>query len=156
ELGREGRCEAVRSHPLEPLAHLALDLVELGGVDALRLELGAEDDDRIALPPAVELAFGPVRTRIASRVAHEAVRQRLAEHAPLPPARVRHRVPGSLAHGPHAHAVDRLGRDAHDLGASAYLSGSDGAERRVLAVAVVLADEHDRQAEDLCEVEALE
>src|SRR5262245_27144563 len=77
ELGREGRREAVRSHPLESLGHLALDLDDLAGVDPLRLELGAEDDDRIALPPPVELPFGPIRARIASRVPDEAVRQRL-------------------------------------------------------------------------------
>ena len=52
---------------------------------------------------------------------------------------------GRLAHGPDAHAVDRLGGHAHDLGACPDLARGDRAERRVLAVAVVLADEHERQ-----------
>ena len=44
----------------------------------------------------------------------------------------------------------------HDLGACADLARGHRAERRVLAVAVVLADEDERQLEDLREVEALE
>ena len=40
------------------------------------------DDERIALPPALELARGPVLARVAARVADEAIRQRLDELGP--------------------------------------------------------------------------
>ena len=156
QLGRERRGEPALAHPLELRAHLGLDLVEVARVDPLGLELRAEDDDRVPRPPLLELALGAIRAGIASRVADEAVRERLDEHRPVTRARMRDRVAGRLAHGPHAHAVDRLGGHAHDLGACPNLARGDRAERRVLAVAVVLADEHDGQAEDLREVETLE
>ena len=66
------------------------------------------------------------------------------------------RTCGSLAHEPDAHAVDRLRRDVHDLRARSDLARRHRAERRVLAVAVVLADEEEGQLQDLAEVEALE
>ena len=98
----------------------------------------------------------PVLARVAARVADEPVGDRLDEararrrRAPARPRAAPRRA------SPTRHPVDRLGRDLHHLGAGADRPGGHLLEGRVLAVAVVLADEHDRQAHHLAEVEALE
>src|SRR5262245_17126077 len=79
QVARERRREATLAHPLQLVARLLLDLVDRRPGDALRLELRAEEDDRVARPPLVELAVGPVRARVAPRVPHEPVRDRLQE-----------------------------------------------------------------------------
>ena len=84
-----------------------------------------------------------------------AVRDRLEEVRAAAGARVRDGPAGRSPHGDDAHAVDRLGRHLHRLGAGADRAGGDVLERRVLAVAVVLAQEDDRQPQHRAEVEAL-
>ena len=96
---------------------------------------------RIALPPAVELALGPVLAGIAARVADEAVRERLDEHGTVARARVRDRVRAA------SRTVQTLMPSIVSAvtpmtSARARISPAvTGLERRVLAVAVVLADE---------------
>ena len=104
----------------------------------------------------LELTVGAIGAGVAARVADEAVRQSLDEHRPVPRAGMRDGALGGLTHGPDAHPVDRLRRNAHDLRTSPDLARRHRPERRVLAVPVVLADENERQLEDLAEVEALE
>ena len=100
----------------------------------------------VALAPAVELALGAVLAGVAARVTHEAIGARLDE----------------LGAAAGADALDDLGRGgptARTSMPSSFVVGScnaaargndaaggDGLERRVLAVAVVLAHEDDRAA----------
>ena len=80
--------------------HLALESVERRGVDALRLELRAEHDDRIARPPLLELALHPIGAGIAARVPDEAIRQRLDERRPVAATRMSDCACRGLAHAP--------------------------------------------------------
>ena len=133
-----------------------LELVEASRCDTLRLELRTQHGERIPRRPFLELALRPIGAGIATRVSDEPVRECLDERRPVALAHVGERTCGSLAHEPDAHAVDRLRRDVHDLRARSDLARRHRAERRVLAVAVVLADEEEGQLQDLAEVEALE
>ena len=73
-----------------------------------------------------------------------------------PPARAWATARGGCgAHGDDAHPVDGLGGNLHRLRAGADRAGGDILERRVLAVAVVLAEEDDREPQHGAEVEAL-
>src|SRR5206468_5711334 len=123
QLVRERSCETALAHPRQLVRHPLLDVVESRRLDALGLELCAEDDDRVPRPPLVELALGAVRTGIAARVTDEAVGESLDERGPLARTGVRDSAVRRLADRPHAHAVDRLCRDLHDLGACADLAG---------------------------------
>ena len=158
ELGRERRGEArARASARARSRQLALDLVELAGVDALGLELRAQErrsgraSRQSSSSPSGRYAPGSLRECPTKRYVSASTNA-----GPSPARACASARAGGLAHGPHAHAVDRLRRDAHDLGARADLARRHRAERRVLAVAVVLAHEHERQPLHLREVEALE
>ena len=138
------RSKPALPHALELVGHFLLELVEAGWFDALGFELRTEQDDRIARLPLVELSFRPIRARVATRVAAEAVGQRLDERRSVVASRVRERALRRLPYRPHRHAVDCLGRNLHHLRTRLDLARCHGAECRVLPVAVVLTDEDDR------------
>src|ERR1700750_1109632 len=79
QVRRERRLEPALAHPLQLVGELALELVELRRGHALRLELGAQDDDRVTPLPLVELSLGAVGAGVAPGMADEAVRDRLDE-----------------------------------------------------------------------------
>src|SRR4051812_33434837 len=142
------------------LADLVVDLllerVEPGLVDAVALDQpAAPDQQRIARAPLVELTGLAVAPRIAARVPDEAIRHRLDELRALAAPRPLDRLGRDLAHLPDVVAVDRDRRDPERRRAVGDLAGGDVLVGRELAVAVVLAHEHDGEAEDLGEVQAL-
>src|SRR5919108_5076781 len=109
--GRERRGEPALPHPLQLVAQLLLELVETTRLDPLGFELRAEEHDRVARLPVVELSLGPVGAGIAARVADEAIRERLDEGRAVAVPRARDRSLGSVTDDPYTHAVDRLGGD---------------------------------------------
>ena len=118
-------------------------------------EASPGDEQRVALAPAVELAFRPVGAGVAARVPHEAVGQRLHERGPLSGANRLEGCGHRLAHRPDVVAVDGLAGDPHHVGARLDASGGDELGARVLAVDVVLAHVERGEREDLRVIEAL-
>ena len=102
-----GAASARSCIPLQLGRHLRLDTIQLGRGDT---ELVAHDPprdrQRIALPPAIELALRPVLARVAPRMA-----RRTGTCAPPRTPAHRRRAPGPPPrppppHRPHVHAVD--------------------------------------------------
>ena len=86
---------------------------------------------------------------------HVAIRDRLQEERAAAGAGVRDCPTGCFSHRQDAHAVDGFRRHLHRLRAGTNRSRGDLLEGRVLAVAVVLAEEDDRKPQHGAEVEAL-
>src|SRR5579863_9768048 len=101
ELAREGCRERRGFDPVELLAHLGLCLSQVCLADPADLQEVARDPERVALPPALELAFRPILAQIASRVADEAVGACLDELGPASCADPLDDVAGCGAHGLH-------------------------------------------------------
>src|ERR671936_131924 len=106
QLVRERRRETAFAHAFQLLVDLALELVQAARFDAFGFELRAEEHDRVARLPLVELSLGPVRAGIAARVTDEPVRQRLDERGSVPAAYMCERPRRGVAHRPDAHPVD--------------------------------------------------
>src|SRR6185436_6607326 len=114
------------------------------------------DDERVARLPALELALGPVLPGVAARMPDEAVRPGLDELRPAALADPLDDLPRRCTDGSDVHPVELRRGQLERRRARDDPAGRDGLERRVLAVAVVLADVDDGQLEDLREVQALE
>jgi hypothetical protein len=127
---------------------------DLRGVDPGVLKLLLEPRDGIALEPRLELTLGPVLRRVAPRVALVAVRECLDERGSVAAACPLGRTVHRFVH--HEHVVSVYGLRLHRVGGSALGQPVDrrcAAQRAVLAVEVVLAYEHDRQAPHRCQVQ---
>src|SRR3954470_3200066 len=153
---RERRLDGGRGDLPDLVVDLLLERIERGLLDAVALhQPAAAHQQRIARAPLVELAGFAIAPGVAARVPDEAVGHRLDELRALAAARALDRFGGGLAHLPHVVAVDGDRRDAERGRAVGDLAGGDVLVGGELAVAVVLAHEHDRQVEDLREVQAL-
>src|SRR5919201_2033172 len=89
-------------------------------------------------------------------MADEAIGQRFDEARTIAGSGAFDGVAGSATHSRYVVAVDRLRRNLHRLRPSDDLARGDVAKRRVLAVAVVLANEDHRQPQHSREIHALE
>ena len=119
-------------------------------------QAGGEPGDRVLRLPVGELGQLAVLGRIALVVAAQSVDQGLDERRPVAGARPGDRLADRRVDREDVVAVDRHGRDAVDAGVvGEVLHLRVGGERRELGVAVVLAEEHDRQPPEARDVQGL-
>ena len=139
------------------VVRLGLDGVERRRVDAGRLEPRPVGRDRVARLPGRDLVVRPVLARVGPRVAAVAVGQRLDERRPVAGARPVDGRPRDLVDRVDVVAVDedRLEAVGGRPVRGRVLDRGHRADRRVLHVLVVLADEDDRRLPDRGHVERL-
>src|SRR5256886_7946716 len=153
---RERRGQSLLTNPIQLRAHVLDNALDLRLGDAMLLDQpAATNRERVFQAPTVQLTLRPVLARVAAGMANKAIGQRLDEARAIATARRLHRLPRGRPHHPQVVAVQGLRWDLHRQRARDDAAGGDRGKRRVLAVAVVLADINYREVPDFCEVEAL-